>query len=241
VLWIVLVVAVFAAAFTQGVAGFGAGMVSMALIPLVMDVPDAVAVVAVVCLVVNFSILVQLRQHVTLARAGPLIAGAVLGVPVGVVALKRFDPSVLKITLGLILVGYAVQSLARPRERARPLHAAWGFATGILAGALGGAFNTGGPPAVIYVTFQRWSKDVTKATLTGLFCAVSVVQLPLYVGSGVLTLEHVPHIAAALPTLGLGLWAGTRVYDRIDQELFRRIVLAMIAVMGVAFLVKELR
>ncbi len=236
----VLIAAVFFGALTQGVAGFGAGMVAMALIPLVMDVPDAVAVIAVVCLVVNFSILVQIRSHVTRERAGPMIAGAFIGVPVGLLALKRFDPSVLKITLGIILIGYAVQSLMRPREGAQGISHAWGFIIGIAGGALGGAFNTGGPPAVIYVTLQGWTKDATKATLTAFFCSISTLQMPLYIASDVLTAEHVPYIAAALPTLWMGLWAGTKVYDTIDQEVFRRVVLAMIAVMGVAFLVKEL-
>lgn len=236
----VLILAVFAGAFTQGVAGFGSGMVTMALIPLVMDLPDAVAVVAVICLFVNYSILVQLREHVTRERAGPMIAGALIGVPIGLLALKRFDPSVLKITLGVLLIGYAAQSLMRPRDAHRGIPNGWGFVAGIAGGALGGAFNTGGPPSVIYVTMQNWGKDGTKATLTAFFCSISTLQMPLYIAGDVLTTEHVPYIAAALPTLGLGLGAGTRVYDTIDQEVFRRVVLAMLAVMGVAYLLREL-
>jgi uncharacterized membrane protein YfcA len=240
VLYAVLILAVFAAAFTQGVAGFGTGMVSMAVLPLVMPLPDAVAVVSVVCLVVNFSILVQLRRHVTWERAGPLIAGAVVGVPLGLLALERFDPSILKITLGLILIGYAIQSARGPLQGRRTLAPAWGLAVGVAAGSLGGAFNCGGPISVIYVTLQSWSKDATKATLTAFFCAISTIQMPLYIGTGVLGRDHLPLIAAALPTLALGLWFGTKVYDSIDQAMFRRVMLVLIGVMGVVFLAREI-
>ena len=235
----VLLAAVFAGAFTQAVAGFGSGMVAMAFVPLVMDVPDAVAVIAVVCLVVNYSIAVQMRRHVTLPNAGPMMAGALAGVPLGLLLLKRFEPSTLKLILGLVLVGYAIQALSRPKDRDVDIGTAWGFPFGFAGGALGGAFNTGGPPAVVYVTLRAWDKDVVKATLAAFFCAISTTQMPVYVAADVLRAEHLPYAAAALPTLGAGLWVGTRVYDRIDPHLFKRLVLVLIAVMGVTYVLRE--
>lgn len=240
IVYVTLLIAILLAAFTQGVAGFGSGLVAMAILPLVMPLDDAVPIVAMTCLVVNFSILVQMWRHVERAKVLPMVLGALVGVPLGAVALKQVDPGMLELVLGVILIAYAAHALFGGSGRRVVIGDRWGLVTGVVGGVLGGAFNTGGPPAVVYVTMRDWSKDATKATLQGFFCAISTLQMPIYVAADVLGTEHLKMAAVALPTLGIGLWLGTKVYDRIDAPLFRRIVLVMIAVMGVVFVVREL-
>lgn len=238
--YVVVLVGVLLGAFVQAVAGFGSGMVAMALLPLVLPITDAVPVVALVCAVVNGSILVQLRQYVERSKVLPIAAGVVVGVPIGIAGLQNLDPSVLKLTLGVILVGYAIQGLTAGGGRRLHLSERWGYLAGLACGTLGGAFNTGGPPLVIYVTLQDWTKNATKASLQVAFITVSLIQIPGYLITGVMGREHLVFGAIALPALGLGLWAGSRVYDRIDAVTFRRVVLAMMAIMGVVFVAREL-
>jgi len=236
----VVLIGVLVGAFVQSVAGFGAGMVAMAILPLVLPMTDAVPVVAVVCAVINGSILMQVRQHVERSKALPLAVGVVLGVPIGILGLKSLDPSVLKLVLGVILVGYAAQGLSSGGGRRLHLSDRWGYLAGLACGVLGGAFNTGGPPVVLYVTLQDWAKDTVKASLQAAFVTVSLTQLPGYAIAGVLGRQHLVMSAIALPALGLGLWGGTKVYDRIDAATFRRVVLIGMAIMGVVFIAREI-
>ena len=92
--------AFLAAGFVQSVAGFGSGMVSMAILPLAMPLMDVVPIVGVFCAATNSLILLQLRHNLdaTVVEALPLlILGQIAGVPLGVLLLQTADPHWLKV------------------------------------------------------------------------------------------------------------------------------------------------
>ncbi len=237
--YLLLAAVVFGAAFTQGVTGFGSGLVAMALIPLFLDLPDAVAVVAILSLGVNGTIMIQLRRSVERRKALPMVLGALAGVPFGVWALKSLDAGLLKLVLGLILVGYVLYAFVGGDRRRFTVGDWWGLLAGSLGGVLGGAFNTSGPPVILYVTLKDWDKDAIKASLQVFFVAISLTAIPLHVVAGNIRTEHLPLAGAGLPALLGGVWVGTKVYDRIDSEAFRKVVLVGLAVMGLFYVVQN--
>jgi uncharacterized protein len=237
--YLLLAGVVFLAAFTQGVTGFGSGLVAMALIPLFMDLRDAVPIVALLGIAVNGAIMWQLRHHIDRKKVLPMVLGALLGVPFGVYALKTLDAGLLKLALGLILVGYVGYALLGGDERRVRVGDWWGLLAGGLGGVLGGAFNTSGPPVILYVTLKDWDKHAIKASLQVFFVAISLTAVPLHIVSGNIKTEHLPLAGVALPILLLGVWVGTRVYDRIDGNAFRKVVLLGLAVMGLFYVVQN--
>ena len=157
------------AGIVQGTVGFGFGLVAMSTLPLWMDIKEAVPVVALLCLVVNATLTWRLRAHLGWSRIGPLLLGSLAGVPAGVFLFATLDPNWLLVGLGLALLFVAVQqtwfgTTPDADKQVRPL---WGGLAGLVSGVLGGAFNTGGPPVVMYVGVQSWSKEDTVATLRG--------------------------------------------------------------------------
>ncbi len=102
---------VFLASFAQGVVGFGFGLVTMALLPLFLPEKFAVAFVAVYSLGVSCMILYQMRRHIRFAHAMPLLIGTILGVPLGILAIKVADPNHVKLTLGVTLLAYSSWAL----------------------------------------------------------------------------------------------------------------------------------
>ena len=170
-----------------------------------------------------------------------MILGALIGVPLGSLALQTIPAQYLKVGLGTVILWYSAQSLLSSGSGRRLISDRWGFPFGLAGGALGGAFNTGGPPAVIYVTLKDWNKDQVKATLQAFLLSISLTQLPVYIAAGILRTEHLLLDAVALPALGLGLWIGTLVYDRIDTEAFRRVVLIGLGVIGLVYVVGNLQ
>lgn len=237
--YLLLAAVVFLAAFTQGVTGFGSGLVAMALIPLFMDLRDAVPVVALLGIAVNGVIMIQLRHHIDRRKVLPMVMGALIGVPFGVYALKTLDAGLLKMALGLILVGYVGYAMMAGDERRFRVGDWWGLLAGSLGGVLGGAFNTSGPPVILYVTLKDWDKDAIKASLQVFFVAISLTAVPLHIVAGNIKSTHLPLAGLALPVLLFGVWAGTRVYDRIDSDAFRKVVLVGLAVMGGFYVVQN--
>ncbi|MCB9732036.1 MAG: sulfite exporter TauE/SafE family protein [Deltaproteobacteria bacterium] len=232
---------VFLAAFTQGVVGFGFGLVAMGLLPLLVPELVAIPLVAIYSLCVAAFIAWQVRAHVSWTRLRPLLVGLVVGVPLGIAFLTTVDPRWIRLTLGVFLVAYVMWSLTfAARLGGRHVSDRWGYLAGLLSGVLGGAFNTGGPPLAVYVTMKDWSKDATKATLQVLFALTSVLAIVGHATTGRMTPDVLRLTAIVLPAVVAGVWVGARLYARIDQRTFQRGLLAVLFIVGLVFMNKAL-
>ena len=132
---------------------------------------------------------------------------------------------------------WALSFGARTRPRALP--ASLGYLAGALSGVLG-AFNTGGPPAVVYTTVSGWDKDTTTSSLQLTFVLTSLIQLTGFGLTGLLTAESLWLNLALFPVMALGVFAGQHLYQRIDQVTFRRALLTILLVVGFVYLHKSL-
>jgi len=233
VFWIAAIV--FFAAALQSLTGFGFALVVMPLVTLVIDLQIAAPLIALAGLTAYTVNLVRFRGAVNWGEVARLGAASALGIPVGIWALARVDELVIARAMGAILIAYAAYALLHPAPARRPAQW-WAYPAGFLAGCLGGAYNTPGPPVVVYGSLQQWPKDEYRAILQTLFFINGI----LIVGSHLLARHMVPQVwklyAWVAPALLLGLWTGARLDHRLDQERFRNLVTAMILLLGVSLL-----
>ena len=218
----------------QGTVGFGFGLVAMGTLPLWIGPKEAVPIVALLCLVVNATLTWRLRNYLTWSRLGPLIIGSLVGVPVGVTLFVTLNPDWLTGGLGLALIVVCIQQvLSDPKPmdsgRTSPF---WGGLAGLGSGILGGAFNTGGPPALMYVGVQTWSKEHTMATLQGFFLSTCVLQITLFTIQGTVGLTQVKDAAILLIPALVGVGVGQLLFHRINQQKFRSLLTAGIGLLG---------
>lgn len=240
---------VLAAAFTQGATGFGFGLVVMSVLPHVVEVQVAVPVVAVLAAFVSGGVLWRWRRHVDLRKVGPILPGTLIGTPLGVLFLTSVDSKYVTAALGVVLVVWGGSRLVVEARGGIPPGAGadhpgpgrgWGLLAGAVGGVIGGAFNTGGPPVILYATARRWDPAAFKANLQVVFLLGTVFQLSLLIARGLVTREVLLIDLVALPAVAVGLYAGTRLSRRLDPVLFRRIVLALLVLFGGVYLVRSL-
>ena len=233
VLWIVAIV--FLAAVLQSLTGFGFALIVMPLVTLVIDLQTAAPLIALAGLTAYTVNLVRFRRAVNLQEVARLAVASAAGIPIGIWALVRVDELDINRAMGVILISYAAYALLRPATSRLPARW-WAYPAGFLAGCLGGAYNTPGPPVVVYGSLQQWPKDEYRAILQTLFFVNGI----LIVGSHALARHMLPQVWAlyawVVPALLLGLWAGARLDHRLDQELFRKLVTAMILLLGLSLL-----
>ena len=230
-----LVVAV--ASFVMGLAGFGIALVSLAFLPFLMPPATAVVVVTIYAAAFALAIFVPLRRDFLPASVVDLVIGTVVGTPLGVWALASLPASVLNRLIGamlLVAVGLEWRGLYPERLAGRP----WGLGAGLLAGVIGGAVGTPGPPVILYATTQGWSPRTIKANLQAFFVVNQVVILAGYWWAGLLTREVWRFTAVfALPAI-VGVALGIALFSRVDHVRFRRIVFALLFVSGAVLLAR---
>lgn len=230
-IWLV----VFAAVLLQSLVGFGSAMVAMALLAGRLGLPVASPLMALIAATLEAVLLARYRQALDPGAIWRLLAGALVGVPLGLWALGRLPEALMLGALGLLIAGYAVYSLLGRRPPALH-HPGWAFGAGALAGLLSGAYNTGGPPVIVYGDGRRWSPEEFKGNLQSFFLFNDGLVLIGHALAGNLTAVVWGHYLAAAPAIALGLAAGLLLERRLPAGAFRRAALAALLALGARLL-----
>ena len=175
-------------------------------------------------------------------RALPFIIGGVIGVPLGAALLPLIAPAAFKIALGTLLVIWCPAMLFA-RDLPRITHGgriADGIA-GWLGGIMGGLGGFSGPAPTLWCTLRGWDKDTQRAMFQSFHLCMHTLTLTAYAAGGLITAPTVAMFAIAAPAMLVPGIIGARVYARVSEAGFRRMVLVLLLVSGVGLLINSLR
>jgi uncharacterized membrane protein YfcA len=235
--WVLGALIVAAASFVHGLAGFGIGLVSLGLLPLLMSPVTAVVLITVYALVFSLGMLLPLRRETQRRPLALLIAGTIAGTPLGVWLLAALPGPVLTRLIGVTLIVIVLLEWLgiQPTRLSSP---AWALGAGVAGGISGGAVGTPGPPVILYAASQPWSPRSMKATLQAFFVVNQAAILVGYGWTGLLTREVWTACAVFIVPAAAGLAAGVALFNRVDQARFRRIVFVVLFASGVLLLLQ---
>src|SRR5262249_20406238 len=109
-------------------------------------------------------------------------------------------------------------------------------AVGFLNGILGGMTGLAGILVTIWSGLRGWPKDEQRAVFQPVGVAIFAMSA-LWLGvRGMATAEAVRLFLIGLPVLLAGTWLGLKLYGRLDEAAFRRVVLILLLISGVAML-----
>ena len=220
------------AGFIQGMTGFGAGLVAMPLLCLIMEVKSAVSLCILNGLIVTITLAIELRHLFDWRKILPLLAGSIPGVWLGTVLLKQADQLMVKNLLGIVLVAYSGFNLIFQPKPIR-MRTGWGYLAGFSSGTITAMVSEGGPPVSIYTMLMGWNKEVIRATLTGFFVTNGAITAAVHAANGFIpaTLLHV--CAVTFPFVWAGSVLGSHVSRRINQRLFLQTVYLLLIGIGI--------
>jgi uncharacterized membrane protein YfcA len=225
--------ATFAAALAAGLSGFAFGLIAAAAWLHILPPLEAASLIVAFGLLVQGIAVWKLRHALDWRRLWPFVAGAAIGVPVGVAILTFADPRHVCTGVGAFLIAYSAYSLARPalgpvKAGGVPLDTGVGFLNGVLGGLTGLA----GILVVIWCSLRGWSRDVQRTVFQPAGVA-TFAMTALWLGvSGSVGAETTKLFLAGLPALLAGTWFGLRLYGRLDEAAFRRIMLWLLLASG---------
>lgn len=236
---ILAVAAVIAvAAFIRALFGFADALMAMPTLAFLLDLKTASPVVAICALVSAILLVIPSWRNIRIRGLVSLVIGGALGVPIGAIFLSRADESLMKLFLGVMVLGFALWRLARPgRWHLKTDRSAWAF--GLVSGTLGAAYNTGGPPIVIYSTLRRWSPTDFRSTMQGVSIFLASTIMTSHAVAGLWTREVFTLCAWSLPGLVAAILIGNVIHHRIPPERFNRLLLVLLTLIGGLLVVRS--
>lgn len=228
--------AAFIGGFASGLAGFAMGFVVSGIWLHVLTP------IQTTTLIVGYGLLTQgygvwkLRRALTWHHIAPFIIGGTIGVPIGTMLLTYINPAYLRSGVGVLLVIYGAYGLMQPKLKpvpdSVPADTGIGFLNGILAGL------TGLPGFIITVWCQLrgWTKDVQRAVFQPVLLAAIVVNIISLGIAGAITADTLRLYLLGLPAMIAGLWVGFRLYGKLDDAAFRKVILVLLLLSGFALI-----
>ncbi len=227
-----IVAILFISTFTRSTIGFGDALIAMPLLVLTISVKTATPLVALMGFTIAITILSRNWRDVDIKAAWRLIVSSLLGIPVGIWLLRDAPEQIVKAILGVVLVLFGLYNLISPRLPT--LREQWSaYVFGFVSGILGGAYNTNGPPIVIYSALRRWPPERFRATLQGYFFPSGIILLLGHGIAGSLTREVLMFYVYSLPFLLLAIFLGGKLNQKIPRGRFERFIHIFLVLIGI--------
>jgi uncharacterized membrane protein YfcA len=229
-------VAAFVGGFASGLAGFAMGFVVSGIWLHILTPLQTTT------LIVGYGLLTQgygvwkLRQALAWKAIAPFIVGGMLGVPIGTWLLTYIDPAYLRSGVGALLVIYGAYGLAQPELKPVPGSIAADAGIGFMNGMLAGLTGLPGFIITIWCQSRGWPKDLQRAVFQPVMLAAIVMNVISLGIAGAMTADTLQLYVLGLPAMVAGLWVGFKLYGKLDDAAFRKVILVLLLIAGLALI-----
>lgn len=245
-----------AGALVQAATGFGFAIIAAPVFLAVMNSHAALQILVVIHLVQTVIMVPRIWGKVPKTLLSLLVAGALVGSPIGLSVFLALDVQLLKLSVGALILAVTALLIAREisahrRRAGQPIEIVDledprvtpripAFLTGIGSGALTALLVMPGPPVMLYFAGRQGPPEQTRALAITFFglCYLTVTILnAVWAGMG----PQVWGLAALLgPAVVVGTMAGMRLASRLTHGSFRIAVFVLLVLSGVGAVVSAL-
>ncbi len=222
------------------VVGFGISAISMAFLPLVLPISQAIPLVALVSVIATGVVAFRTKTTNLGSSLGPLLIGSIAGIPLGMHFLQIFPEKSIMLILGIMLIltsGYSLLSNALGREIKLSFNWLTGIIVGLLAGVFGASINVNGPLVGMYSSKNKsLSKDKNKDLITTYMFITGLFVITGHYLAGRIDQQILRYFLIVMPALLIGLEIGKIIFKKVPAQVLRVIIYLFVLGAGVRLL-----
>ena len=229
------------ASFFATVSGFGYALVATPLLSLVMPVKEAIILVIITTVALRSVTMYYSRKEIEWHTVIMTTLGTFFGMVPGSFILHIFKINELEVFLGLVLLG-ATLLMSMQYKIAITNQTLGRLGAGFFSGFFGASTSVSGPPLVLYFINEKTNKDIMRANMIWIFgISGFFTVIANYCAGNINSINDWPLFVGVLPGMAIGIWAGQKMFYKLNQHLFRRLSLSIVLVGAVMMLVNGLR
>lgn len=207
--------------FSQAVTGFGFAVVAVPLLALFVDTRVAIVGITALSTLLTVGTSVWYRHDVDWAMTARLSIAALVGMPLGLIALAAFDSSWLSILVACAVVLFATLTFSNVTWQNHPRNA---YGAGFVGGVFLTSIGMNGPPFVFALQAFNFSPRRMRATLQSSFAIQDVFAVLGFALIGQVSADTGIIVLGGLLGVVLGWLIGSRLFAIIPSTQFRWII-----------------
>ena len=233
--------AFFIASFLKGLTGLGFSTLCLGFLAVFIDLKLAIPMVFLPSLASNIMIMVGAgRFFESIKRFWLLYLSALPGLAVGIWFLGTSSNEVPKTILGVVMLLYSTWGLKSghmqlSRKKEKQLVIPVGLISGLVNGTTGSQIM----PIMPYLLSLKIDRDLFVQAIN---CSFTINTLIMIIGLSKLGLVTKPVLflstGGIFPVL-LGVFLGGQIRKRVTEDMYRRMVLIMLIVLGTNLIVRS--
>ncbi len=232
-----IVVIIFAYAL-QGITGFGKSLVATPILSLFIPVNEVIAIVILSSIFANTYMLIRTIKYSNFKQIWVMIIMGVIGILIGVQLLSIAPVTQLKIGMGIIVILSAIMLGTKIKLKIKENHLSYGIA-GFSSGLFSGLLSMGGPPVVFFLQNQQHEKHEFRGNLTLFFFFTSTFAIASLFFNQMVTPAVISMAIYLIPASLIGALLGNYLSHKVDEKVFKKIVLFILIVSGISAIVSS--
>lgn len=221
------------------VGGFGSSILFVPLAQMFFEVKTVLGLTAVFHVFSNLSKLVLFRKSIdwklTLLFGIPGVIFVLLGAWLTTFVSFRFD----QVILALFLITFSLLFLIKPNLKVTP-NVTGSITGGGIAGFLAGYIGTGGAVRGLFLAAYNLEKSLFAGTSAAIDMGVDLSRAVVYLDNGFVTSKEYYLVPILIVISVVGSYIGKLILLKLNQDVFRKIVLVLIFGVGLFTLVKSI-
>jgi uncharacterized membrane protein YfcA len=236
-LCIIVVIIEFVCFFIKGLAAFGDPLISSPALSMVTDNRVISPMNLLLSVPFNGWIAWKNRRNFSIKASLFMLICIFCGIIPGILLLKYATSWILKVFLGIVILGIGIEMITRNRTKQtgenRFIMAFVSFCSGITAGLYG-----------INLFFVAYVERTTKnrAAFRGSVCFIffidNIFRIIMYIVMGIFTRHILLLSLVSFPGAVAGFFIGSKVDTKLGEDAIRRIVIALFMLGGVSIILK---
>ena len=226
--------AVLAGSILRGIAGFGFSLTLIVVMSLFMAPAKATPYILLWEILASIVHLPFVWRQVQWKTVQWLTLGVLIGTPLGVALLVYIPaaPMTILINVTVIILSLIMLKGYKLTRHLNPLETT---GTGIISGIINGASANGGPPVVLLFFSSPSAAAAGRASIIAFFLFTDFWASAIFVQQGMTNLNTLIGAIIYTPIMIVGLWIGSKLFGKIEEERFKKIVIsALIIISGIS-------
>ena len=230
-LWLLFILGAITAGFVQGLTGFAFALIAMSFWAWILPPQMAAPLLVVASIWSHIISLVQEKKTEALSKqlVLPYLIAGLIGVPLGTYLLNIVQADIFKFILGCFLLIWCPVMLFSPKLKCIQNSGKISDSViGFIGGALGGLGGFCGAVPSAWVMLKQLPKNQQRYILRHFNFAIQIFTLSAYLWQNTINASHLPYIGILMVTVSIPAILGARLFYKISELHFKRIVLALL-------------
>lgn len=229
-----------AGGFINGLAGFGTALFALGFWLQILPPEQAVFICAIMSVITGMPGAWLVRRSVIPRRIARFIIPGLTGIPVGIMLLSFIDTRSLLFMIAALQISYGGFFIMKDLPNITRKTPWIDMSVGLIGGILGGTASLSGVLPTMWCAMRGWAKDEKRSVLQ----IFNITILGVTAAGLALTSQSARDagwlVLLSLPVSLVAAHLGMKLFSRLKDNQFRRLLTMMIFVSGTSLLLRSI-